>query len=232
MPPAVDTDFWTKAGEMPSLALNLLGSVRSLSQRIEKQAVQDTQQPFFQGDFRREPATGLTSWFARTIFERALGKSTTLYQGYLTLAVVYGDGGVVLTSKEEGLRLFYQQGWDPRVQTSWMREATDWVEPPDTAHRLLIGDGDWMSTLGTWPLRFVLCIGSREIALTNTPEELAISHQAHRSMMADIVASAEVQAIDRIRATLDLESQQIADNLSRALQLPRFPGRCPLCPQQ
>ncbi len=229
VPPAVEVSFWDTVDEMPGLVHNLYGAVMGLSQRVEREVCRDTGQPFLQGDFRREPVTGLTGWYARTIMERALGVSTVVYQAYLRLAVVYGDGGVVITSTSEGLRLLYQQGWDPGIQTTWEREAAEWVEPADTGHRVLIGEADWVHGLGSWPLRFVLCTASREIALAATPEELDVCYQVHRRMMADADTRSEAQAIKRMRERLDIRSKRVTENLGRALLQKGLPGSCPRC---
>lgn len=229
VPPAVKEDFWPKVGELVDLGLGFLSGAVSARGELSKSAEHRSGFGIIAESWQTEPVTGITEDFIQTLYEHALG--ITNFRGWthsIWGALWPMTGGLIVTWASEGVRLLRGLGYEPSIQeTYWPLTGEPWMLPRHPRERIAYGDAS-LNSPGS--IAFLLCFGTRVIALALSPEQLAITQEAHRAVMADCASWEKASSLARARARLDQLSHEVRTALELARCHTSFPGKCALCP--
>jgi hypothetical protein len=181
------------------------------------------------GTWQDEPVTGLTQDYVQTLYEYALGISNFKGWAHSTWAVTWPDtGGLIVTWVNEGVRLLQGMGYDPSIQENyWVLAGGPWILPRHPRERIVYGDATLNSLCR---VAFLLCFGTKVIAVVPFAEQLTPCQDVHKTMMEDCTTWQKAVTLRRARASLNSLSQEVITALERAYYQTSFPGRCALCP--
>lgn len=179
--------------------------------------------------WQNEPVTGITQDFIQTLYEHALG--ITDFSGWthsIWAALWPVTGGLIVTWTNEGVRLLQGLGYEPFIQeTYWPLTGGPWMLPRHPRERIAYGDA---SVNSPGRVAFLLCFGTKVIAMAPLPDQLAVPQEAHRAIMEDCASWQGVSSLMRVRERLDSLSHEVRTALEFASCETSFPGRCAQCP--
>lgn len=229
VPPAGSQDFWDKAAMLVSLGLNFLTSAVNTYSELVKTAQERCGLDITREIWQQQPVMGLTQDFVQTVYERALGIGQSTIWAHSAWGVVWPNtGGLVITSVNEGMQLRLYNRYDASItETRWVLVGESLMLPTHSRERVAYGDAD-LNSPGM--VAFLLCFGAKAIALTASPDQLAVCEQAHRDLIRDCTTCEKTTKLIRARASLDSLNREVLTALERARYQPSFPGICPLCP--
>ena len=227
VPPIVEADFWSHVESLKDTGTNFLVRGSQLGKQIAEVSQAETGLATVTS-WRREPNVGITPEFGATISRSALRVEQCTSYAYFELAIVYLEGGIMVTQVGEGVRLLQGAGLDPTLTTAYVSTAGAWVIPQGN-QRLICDEAVGVNETAVRAIHFVLQLHGYVIAIGSL-NQIRRCRDVHQRLMQKYATSPEAMAILALRENLSTTARAISAQLKQASLRLQFPGRCPFCP--
>jgi len=229
VPPVVSQDFWPKVSGMVGHAIGFLSGAVNIHGDLTKAALERSGFGITANTWQDEPVTGLTEGYVQTLYDYATGINSFRGWAHSFWAITWpATGGMIITWPNEGVRLLSGRGYDPFIrETYWILAGDPWLVPRHMGERVAYGNATLNSLCS---VAFLLCFGTKVIAVVPFVEQLALCQEVHKTMMADCITWQRTTSLRQARVGLDSLSQEIIIALEHARSQTSFPGKCSLCP--
>lgn len=226
-PPIVAGDFWGQVESLRDTGTNLLVRGSQLGKQIAKVSQAETDLATVTS-WQRVPNVGITTEFGATISRNALRVEQCTSYAYFELAIIYLEGGIMITQVGEGMRLLQGAGLDPTLTTAYVSTAGAWVIP-QANQRLICDEAVGVSEAAVRAIHFVLHLHGYVIAIGSLGQ-IRHCRDVHRWLMRKYAGWPDTMAVLELREKLESTSKAISAQLEKASLHHYFPGRCSFCP--